>query len=341
MPSPEANIDLTDGTGPAVRRYPAAVDHDERFDAIVSRGRSMRRRRVAGRGGAVLGTVATLVVVALVVTGRGDPSTSVITDGDDPVDVATAPVERDLGPTSPTTLPTTPPSTLPVPGCDDPNAACQIMGLSTVDACSDPAVTCSSSLAGTDAPSAAGPSETTVPAAPPAPTTPPSAPPAPPVVNWPTPEQTPPPSGTLVIGDLVDGAIRLTDPRTADYVDAAERICVIASIEAVPTEFGTGGTTVFSEGCSDAADGRDLPLDPWKSIDGAVARTSGLIVGPVNGTVRRDTTLRIGTGWLEPVRAARPLESGQTLQLLVQAWSGIGSGQSDNQTFRTFTLTVP
>ena len=185
-------------------RFPAPVDADRRFEAVVARGRSLRRRRFAGRGGAVLGAAALIVVALVGVTGLGDRATTVVSE--DPGPTADQPtVERfaDAGPVT-----TAAPTTLPVPNCEDPAAPCDI------------AVQGGASAAGSEPAPRSGddPSETTVPAAPPAPTTPPPAPPVPPVVNWPTPEQTPPPSGTLVIGDLVDGAIRLTDPRTADYV---------------------------------------------------------------------------------------------------------------------------
>jgi len=318
MPSPDATE--LDGDLPSEgARFPAPVDADRRFEAVVARGRSLRRRRVAGRGGAVLGAAALIVVALVGITGRGDPTTTVVSEDPRPM-VEQPTVERfaDAGPVT-----TAAPTTLPVPNCEDPAAACDI------------AVQGSAALT---APAVAPPESTTPP---PAPTTPPPAPPSTPAVNFPTPEEMPPPTGTLVIGDLVDGAVRITDPQTADYVNAAERICVSASIEAVPSEFPTVGTTVYSSGCSDAADGRDLPLRPWESIDGVLARTMPLVVAPVRGTVRRDTTLRIGTGWLELVRAARPLESGQTLTLTVEAWSGIDSGQSDNTASRGFTLTVP
>ncbi len=325
MPSPDAT-ELAGDLPSSGARFPAPVDADRRFEAVVARGRSLRRRRVAGRGGVVLGAAALTVVALVGITGRGDPTTTVVSEDPRPM-VEQPTVERfaDAGPVT-----TAAPTTLPVPNCEDPAAACDI------------AVQGSAALT---APAVAPPESTIPPPAPttppPAPPTPPPAPPSTPAVNFPTPEEMPPPTGTLVIGDLVDGAVRITDPQTADYVDAAERICVSASIEAVPSEFGTGRTTVYSSGCSDAADGRDLPLRPWESIDGVITRAMPLVVAPVRGTVRRDTTLRIGTGWLELVRAARPLESGQTLTLTVEAWSGIGNGQSDNDAGRSFTLTVP
>ena len=98
MPSPETT-ELADDRPSTGTRFPAPVDADRRFEAVVARGRSLRRRRFAGRGGAVLGAAALIVVALVGVTGLGDRATTVVSE--DPGPTADQPtVERfaDAGP---------------------------------------------------------------------------------------------------------------------------------------------------------------------------------------------------------------------------------------------------
>jgi len=63
----------------AERSYPPVGD-PERFDSIVSRGRSMRRRRQATTGVGAAGIVAVVAAGVIAFTGSGDGDTGVIAD---------------------------------------------------------------------------------------------------------------------------------------------------------------------------------------------------------------------------------------------------------------------
>jgi hypothetical protein len=91
---------------PERRKFPS-LDDPTRFDAIVGRGRSLRRRRQFGMGAGAGGGVAAVALAVVMVTGtggNGGPTEQEIVADDDKVEV----VETTVAPTTTTTLPAPP-----------------------------------------------------------------------------------------------------------------------------------------------------------------------------------------------------------------------------------------
>jgi hypothetical protein len=155
----------------------------------------------------------------------------------------------------------------------------------------------------------------------------------------------PPPTNTLVIGDLVDGAIRITDPQVPDTGEPGPFVCVTLVIRdpaapEVPLTWPLSWR-LSSYGCSSSQDGGDVQLDPWN--EGYYGtEVPGYDPPPVSGRLSLDTTVRITDDWVAVARdAGAELEPGDVVELAVSAQSGPSFHPSSNSAGRSFTLTVP
>lgn len=86
----------------AERRIPPypSIDDPARYDRIVQRGRSMRRRRQFGVGAGAGGSVAAVALAVVMLTGGTDPTSDVVADGDrEPVVETTTTTTTTLPPT--------------------------------------------------------------------------------------------------------------------------------------------------------------------------------------------------------------------------------------------------
>jgi hypothetical protein len=318
MPSPDPNA--TPGTAsPPATRFPAAVDPDARYAAVVSRGRTIRRRRLAGRGGALLGASALAAVAVFAFVQPGDPPTTVVSEAE-----RNLPAAESRSRTA-TTVDVPPPTTLPTTGCTPPDPTCEVAVAAASAAAPEGTEVSGQALSGgAEAPASAPPP---VPETPVPPTS----------LAFSDSDQMPPPTNTLVIGDLVDGAIRITDPQVPDTGEPGESICVNLNIDYPRLPLAQ---TVSTGGCSSSPDGGDLLLQPWD----ASMRVWGLMAttGPVSRRLSIDTTLRITDDWVAVARdAGVALQPGDVVTLTVSANSGDPAHPSSNSAGRSFTLTVP
>jgi hypothetical protein len=318
MPSPDPNA--TPGTAsPPATRFPAAVDPDARYAAVVSRGRTIRRRRLAGRGGALLGASALAAVAVFAFVQPGDPPTTVVSEADRNLPAAGS-RSRPA-----TTVDAPPPTTLPTTGCTPPDPTCEVTIAAASAAAAEGTAVSGQAMSGG--------AEALAPAPPPVPetTVPPTS------LAFSDSAQMPPPTNTLVIGDLVDGAIRITDPQVPDTGEPGESICVNLNISYPNLPLAQ---PVSTGGCSSSPDGGDLLLQSW--VAGMRGWTLAAINGPVSGRLSIDTTVRITDDWVAVARdAGVALEPGDVVTLLVEASSGNHAHPSSNDAGRSFTLTVP